>query len=298
MRRALLPAVLLLAVPLRAQAGDQAAVLGVAAETDSVTVGEPFRAGVLLRAPPGATLDLVLREPVPPAVELVEAARAHPADPPATHRAVATLVLWVVDPPATVPAEARVLLPDGSVRAFDVELPLPPVRALLPADSAAPRGPKDIVPLASASRFPWGWIAIGGALLVLLLAALAWRRRSGRETVDEPDARRRALAELEGLRTAGLLEAGEVDEFYARLSRIVRDFAAPRVGVDRTTAETVELLRRAGAPSAGVDALARVLGSADLAKFARRPPSPDEARADWEAARTWVEGFDRTEAAA
>jgi LPXTG-motif cell wall-anchored protein len=281
--RRLLAAALVLAAPAAAQTP---AVLGVAAETDSVLVGQPFRAGVLLRAPRAAAVDLVAGE-AERAYQWVDSARAYPAAPPATHRVVATLVVWVVDPPATARAEARVTLADGRVVRIPVELPLPPVRATLPPDSAAPRGPKDVVAVAASAPFPWWWIAIGGA--VLLLAALLWlRRRRRHSAVISDDPRDRTLAELDALRAAGLVERGEMDEYYARLSRIVRDFAAPEVGTDLTTTEAVERLRRTGAPPEAVDRLAALLGGADLAKFARRAPPAAQAVEDWDTARAWV----------
>jgi hypothetical protein len=42
-----------------------------------------------------------------------------------------------------------------------------------------------------------------------------------------------------------------------------------------------------------VEALERALTGADLAKFARRPPSPARALQDWEAARRWIDGYQR-----
>jgi hypothetical protein len=287
MKRAVPVVLLLLAWSLPAAAQTDAAVLGVASETDTVVVGQPFRAGVLVRASPDAAVDLVLTEPVDRAFQLVEPARAYPADPPATYRAVATFVVWVVDPPATVAGEARVTMADGGVRAFPVELPVPPVRATLPADSAAPRPPRDIVATAAAAGFPWWWIAIGGAVLLLALGLWWWMRRSRRGAAPD-DARSRALAELDALRAEGLVERGAMDEYYARLSRIVRDFSAPAAGPHLTTTEAVDRLRRSGAAEASVGRLAALLAGADLAKFARRAPPAARAVEDWEAARAWV----------
>lgn len=267
------------------------AVVGVAAEGGAVRVGEPFRVGVLLRAPGAASLDLALREPVGRPFERVDSARAYPAPAPATHRVVATLVVWVVDPPASIPAEARVTLADGTVRTIPVELPAPAVRAVLPADSTAPRPPKDVVPLPPAERFPWRWLALAGAALVLLLLAIGWilRRRTRRAGPPDPDRRARALAELDALRREGLIESGALETFYARLSRILRDLEAPEVGADLTTSEAVDRLRRGGAPEAQVERLAALLSNADRAKFARVPPSGERAAEDWQTARAWVE---------
>jgi hypothetical protein len=283
MTRALLLA-LALSAPAAAQPGP--AVLDVAAETDSVTVGEPFLAGVLLRAPAGSALDLVLVGPEPRAYEMVEPAREHP-EGPGTRRLVATLVVWRVDPPGSAPAVARVTLPDGTEHLLPLELPLPPVRAVLPAEADQPRDARDIVAGPTSTPFPWEWLGAAGVLLLLLLAAWAAARRR-RDAALAVDGRTGTLDALDALRREGLVEAGAVEAFYARLSRIVRDHAAPGVGTDLATQEAVERLRDAGTPPERVERLAELMRRADLAKFARRPPSAPEALADWTAAREWA----------
>ncbi|MDX1675518.1 MAG: hypothetical protein R3314_12045 [Longimicrobiales bacterium] len=149
----------------------------------------------------------------------------------------------------------------------------------------------------------WAWTTI--LLLVLaLLAAIAvlvwwWRRRRPGDQAVEPLAprippRERALAMLDAARKAGLLERGEVKEFYTRFSDAVRDYMAalePGWGEDLTTTELLSRLRAQVGPSEAAG-LREVLDPADRVKFARREPDGDTAVAEWEAARQWVLAFD------
>ncbi|HEY7767562.1 hypothetical protein, partial [Longimicrobium sp.] len=108
------------------------------------------------------------------------------------------------------------------------------------------------------------------------------------------DARQHALAELDRVRASGLAEAGDLEGFYARTSAVLREFMASTdaaLGVDLTSHELMDRLSRNGSRPDELERLADVLADADLAKFARRPPTADRALDDWGAARRWVESF-------
>ncbi|HEX6040972.1 DUF4381 family protein [Longimicrobium sp.] len=298
---------LLLAIPSLASAqpapsargADSVVVVGMRVDPDTVTVGDRFRAAVFVRVPAGSTVSLAVPNPADGAYQAVGAARAYPPDSAGVQRAVATMVLWVTDPAASARAEARVTLPSGAARTIDIQLPLPAVRAVLPADSAQPRPPKDIV---ETPRRDWTWLWIAAAVLaaLALLAFWLWRRRRRPSATLPVDPRQHALAELDRLRASGLLEA-DTEAFAAGTSAILRDFAAvadPRLGADLTTSELLDRLLRSGARGEDVEALERALTGADLAKFARRPPSPARALQDWEAARRWIDSFQRPASAA
>lgn len=288
----LLCLILLLSIAVDAEAQDSATVVGMRTEPDTVTVGDRFRAAVFVRAPAGARVALAVAPAADGAYQAVGEARAYPPDSAGVHRAVATMVVWITDPPANARAEARVTLPDGAVRTFPVQLPLPFVRSVLPADSAQPRPPKDIV---ETPRGDWRWAYVLAAVLaaLALLAWWLWRRRRRPSAAPPLDPREHALAELDRLRASGLLES-DVEAFAAGTSAVVRAFAAtadPRLGPDLTTSELLDRLIESGTRGEDVDAIERALTQADLAKFARRPPGRERALQDWEASRRWVEGF-------
>ena len=302
--RVLVAVVVLLVVPLAApgasaqsSSADSVAVVGMRVEPDTVTVGDPVRAAVFVRAPAGASVALAVPPAPDGAYQAVGEARSYPPDSAGVRRAVATLVLWTTDPPATARAEARVTLPGGAVRSIPVQLPLPSVRSVLPADSAQPRPPRDIVETPRRG-WTWAWIAAGVLAVVLLLAVWLWRRRR-RTPAPSADPRAHALAELDRLRASGMLER-DAEAFAAGTSAVLRAFAAaadPALGPDLTTAELLDGLARTGARPEDVASLESTLRHADLAKFARRPPAPEAALEDWRAARRWVEGFRRPESA-
>jgi hypothetical protein len=283
---------LALAGSLGAQDTAGATVLDVAAARGTVLVGEPFVAGALVHAPGAASIDLVPGPGAERHLERVGAARVHPGDGAGRHRVVATFVVWVVDPPSTVPAEVRVRLRRGDVLRLPIDLPLPSVLATLPDDAEQPRDARDIVPAVTRTAGGAWWAAALALVLVLLLLALGARRRRARGSPPSPaERRRRALAELERLRAADLVARGRADEHYAALVRLLLDYAAPDPRPDLTTTEAVEHLAAAGVEPEGVGALDALLSGADRARFAGRPPATSRAAADLASARAWIERF-------
>jgi hypothetical protein len=188
---------------------------------------------------------------------------------------------------------------DESPRTVRASLPTLLVVTVLPPDSSA-RTPRPARGVLGAS---WDWLAIG---LILGLAAAVvgaflwwWRRREGEveeETAWTPmiPPRQRALATLQEARDSGLLERGEWKAFYTLVSEAVREYAAALErswGEDLTTTELLARFRAQVGPGEAID-LGHVLRPADQVKFARREPDRDTALAEWETARSWVQGFD------
>jgi hypothetical protein len=120
-----------------------------------------------------------------------------------------------------------------------------------------------------------------------------WRRRQQPEPQAEPAPvlvipREEALARLDALRQSQLIERGDVREYYGRLTETLRQYAAsldPSWSGDLTTSE---LATRMDGARGGAELL-RILGGADMVKFARAAPEPAAAYADLDAARRWVE---------
>jgi hypothetical protein len=272
---------------------DTIAVASIRVEPDSaITVGDRFRAAVFVRAPAGARVQLVVPPAADGAYQTVDSIRSYPPDSTGLHRAVATMVLWTADPPGAARAEVRVTLPGGGVQALPIGIPLPATHAVLPADSTQPRPPKDILPIPQRA-WTWAWIAAAVLLIALLLAWWMMRRRRTPRAAAPADPRGHALAELDRLRAASPIER-DVEAFSAGMSMILREFAAaadPALGTDLTTQELLHHLRRTGAREEDVESVAGALMHADLAKFARRHPTPERALHDWEAARRWVQTF-------
>ena len=179
-----------------------------------------------------------------------------------------------------------------------VPLPAFEVSSVLPADTAGiePKPAKDVL---GANRLWWP------ILLALLIAALIavgvyiwWKRRRG--DVEEPlvftpavPPLEAALAQLAALGREGLIERGEFRIFYQRLTGTLRHYAAaiePDWSVDLTTSELALRLRTDAGMQDALE-LTRILGAADMVKFARAVTTTDSAARDLDAARAWVERF-------
>jgi hypothetical protein len=267
---------------------------------DTVTVGDRFLAVARIVLPAGARATLSVEPSDTSAVQLAGTPRLHPPDAKrGDYLAAVPLVAWRTGTPPPVSADLRVTEGNGRERITRIPLALPYVRSVLPRDTAGvkPRGAKDVLDAPK----DWRALAILAAavlLAVLLLAVLTrslvrllWRPRRARPG----DARAAALAALERARASGLAERGEWEEFYAAVADALRGFAAavvPGWGPELTTGELAARMESNGVAPEEVAAVHGVLAAADLAKFARRRFTPDEAARDLDTAREWVRRFD------
>jgi hypothetical protein len=154
---------------------------------------------------------------------------------------------------------------------------------------------RDIKPPMSA---PWKWEDLWPFLLVGVLAGagLYWyqryRKKKGLELPVEPEAPSiaphvRALSELQALEERQLWQQGKVKEYYSEATEIVRRFFEGRWNIpalEMTTDEILIALR--GRPEA--EQLRETLGSffvrADLVKFAKAQPTPEDHQDELKAA--------------
>ena len=173
------------------------------------------------------------------------------------------------------------------------------VTALVPADTD-PSAIKDIappVPLVRRGIPPWGWIiasVLGG---VGLLAGgwwwyRHWRRAAAVPLVQRP-AHTLALAALEHLQRQDLIGQERIEEFYVRVSTILRRYVELRFGLrapEQTTEEfLVSVLATGGLIAAHRDLLEAFLRQCDLVKFARHRPTPGDMAETFESAKSFVE---------
>lgn len=297
----LVVAILLAAVapPLRAQMSSEATEPRTAIRPAEITVGEIFQAAIRVTAPIGVRLLFPDSLAVPPDVEAAgrRTVRADTVDGGLQYTAVYPLTAWRPDTIALGSARVRVLA-DGGEQSLTARFVPFTIRSVLPADTAGiePQPPKDVF---GANRLLWPFL-IGLALILAALALLyLWRRRRRpRVAAPEPMSaiapRDRALAALDEVRHAGLVEAGAFKEFYSRVSDALRQYLCdlePRWGADLTTTELAGRMRGGGGLDPKVAALFAVLGEADLVKFARSRPVAMEALASWGTARGFVERF-------
>lgn len=265
---------------------------------ESITVGDVFHAAVRVELPEGSRLvapdSLVLVDDVEPAGR--REVRFDTAGGMRQATLLYPLAAWRPGTYELSPVTVRIT---SAQRDTTMRVPLPAfeVTSVLPADTAGieAKPAKDVL---GANRLWWP------ILLALLIAALVaaalyvwWRRRRGAETpiVFTPAVPplEVALAQLAALRREGLIERGEFRLFYGRLTEILRHYAAamePRWSTDLTTSELAMRLRADAGMQDALE-LTRILGAADMVKFARAVTTKDSANGDLDAARAWIERY-------
>ena len=170
------------------------------------------------------------------------------------------------------------------------------VASLLAKDPKA----TDIRDIKPPEEVPFDWRPYGmaaAAVLVVGLLGVAFfylLNRPRRQRVLPPRPPHEiALTALNRLRSQGLIEQGQFEQYYVQLSSIVRHYLEDRFRIrapEMTTEEFLSKLATDGqliAPHRRL--LAEFLSQADLVKFARHLPSLNDSEAAYGAARRFVE---------
>lgn len=115
------------------------------------------------------------------------------------------------------------------------------------------------------------------------------------KTVDPRPAHVIAMEQLENLRQEKLWQGGEVKRYYSRLTEIVKVYVSRRYGINATEQTTDELLSelkmntRIEASKESVEDLKELLQLADLVKFAKWKPLPEENDKAFEEGKEFVQ---------
>jgi hypothetical protein len=130
-------------------------------------------------------------------------------------------------------------------------------------------------------------LAVGG--LFLLVRKALMRKR---EAPPKP-AHVIAYEELERIKMSGLLAEGKAREYYFRLSNCIRHYLENRFSLkapEMTTEEFLLAVRDSGTLEEDYKKLLKdFLSSADMVKFAKYGPSPQEAESSFEFAKRFVD---------
>jgi hypothetical protein len=173
------------------------------------------------------------------------------------------------------------------------------VTSLVPADADLSAA-KDIappVPLLRRGIPPWVWIVASGLGGVGLLVGVWWwyrrRQRAAAMPLVQRPAHILALAALEHLQRQDLIGQERIEEFYVRVSIILRRYIELRFGLRAPEQTTEEFLGSAlatgGLVAAHRGSLEALLQHCDLVKFARHHPTPSAMEEAFESAKTFVE---------
>jgi hypothetical protein len=296
-RRAIL---VLWAVAIRGVSAQDAG-LHASANAERLRVGDPVT--VQVRAELGEGAEIVdraprMRDTLPEGVRLLSVdsiVRSAGAFEGAVRLAVLRTGVHVI-PPFIVSYRAR----SGSAIDSVVSAPVSvAVISVLAGPSEAIRDIKDIA-RSSLRR----WLREAGLALVVVLVAVSWvvvrRRLRQRALASEPPAPleaksspyERALERLHQIEQARLSARGDVALHYQAVADVLRGYLAEEERVpalERTTPEVLGILPSPLDQDDSRDQLRRLLGEADLVKFALVRPGPEAAEQYLRAARELLE---------
>lgn len=129
------------------------------------------------------------------------------------------------------------------------------------------------------------WLVIGVALLLALIGLIIYlivnKKRKGyffTPPVVLP-AHVRAAIELDKLKSEKIWQQGREKEFYSKLTDILRRYIYEREGInamEMTSGEILNNIRQISDVDSVYDNLKQILSTADLVKFAKYKPYPDE----------------------
>lgn len=269
---------------------------GVVVLPETVTVGDPFRVVVRVRAPRGATLEFAATPDSGTGVEALDPVVVVAASDTTAVEQTATYRLAAWDVGARAIRIPDILVREGAtVRRLEVGRQLSVfVASVLPSDSTE-RIPKPPRPLFEFGP-PWWWWALVALAALGVLGALWWLWRRRRHGVPVPTRTPKELADEDFARVEAmeLVASGERGAYVALMVDVVRDYLArviPAAAPSLTTAELLQRLR--GDTRLPLGRLARLLQDVDLVKFAGAPIDAARAELAGDEARGVVEDVHR-----
>jgi hypothetical protein len=138
-------------------------------------------------------------------------------------------------------------------------------------------------PLTFMEILPWLAGGLGVLLIIGLVIWIVVRKRKNKPVFGPVKpivpAHVKALKSLEKLRDERIWQQGKIKEYHTRLSDIVRIYLWDRYriqAIEMTTTETMEAVQKIELTEVNRNELSQILRLADLVKFAKYQPLPDE----------------------
>jgi len=148
------------------------------------------------------------------------------------------------------------------------------------------------MPKAASRWWLWGLVVLGIAAVPAVWLLLRSRRTKERIRIFKP-AHEVAYARLRALVAEGLVEKGQIKEFYERISGILRHYIEDRFDLrapERTTEEFLAELRFADALSPShKESLGEFLTHCDLVKFAKHEPTTEQVQQTFDLVKDFIE---------
>jgi hypothetical protein len=167
----------------------------------------------------------------------------------------------------------------------------------VPVDTTKPYKPIKGIMLVELTWRDYIWYIVGGLILLLAIITLFIYLNKRKKPVPQmPPAPPEplhvmALRQLTALETESLWQKGEVKEYYVRLTDILRNYIEARFGIpamERTTDELTYATRRHVELRPHTNQLYTILSTADMAKFARAQPLPEEHLSTMQLAKDFI----------
>ena len=245
----------------------------IVVQPETVTVGDPFRVVVRVKAPRGADIGFPDAPDSSAKIEAIDPVQITTAQDSAftDQTAVYRVAAWDVGLIPIRLGNVRIAVgrevtevPLGAASVF--------VASVLPADTTlhVPKPARDVLAIPA----PW-WLWLLVALAVAVIAALVWwwlRRRQRLKLITPIDPYEEAQAGFARVQGLGLVEAGERGRYVALMLEVLREYVAridERADLALTTSELLAAIQESALIPA--NRLAALLVEADLIKFARRP---------------------------
>jgi hypothetical protein len=245
----------------------------IVVQPETVTVGDPFRVMVRVRAAPGVEIGFPDGPDSSEFIESVDPVQITTAnDSTATDQtAVYLLSAWDVGRISFQLGNLRVVagrdVEESSLGAVSVF-----VRSVLPADTTLhiPKPARDIIALPT----PWWWWLLVAAAVLAIIAVVWWwlRRRHRLKLIAPVDPYEEAIAAFARVEALGLVAAGERGRYVALMVEVMREYLMridSRADLALTTSELLAAI--ADVPILPSNRIAALLVEADLIKFAKRP---------------------------
>lgn len=139
-------------------------------------------------------------------------------------------------------------------------------------------------PLTWREILPWVLLGLGVILVVFVAFYIIRKIRKKEPIISLPQKPKIppyeiALKELENLRVDKLWQTGKNKEFHSRLTDILRTYINEQFGIDAMemiTYDLIESLKSTNVPAEEIKRLEKILTLADMVKFAKFQPLPDE----------------------